>query len=854
METIVERNQVSIEDEMRHSYLDYAMSVIIGRALPDVRDGLKPVHRRVLWAMSELGNTHNKPYKKSARVVGDTIGKYHPHGDTAAYDTLVRMAQEFSLRYPMVDGQGNFGSVDGDSAAAMRYTEVRMARITNEVLADIEKETVDFRPNYDESLSEPVVLPTRIPTLLVNGSEGIAVGMATKIPPHNLTEILDATIAILHNPNINPAELLQIVKGPDFPTGAMIYGRAGIVSAYLEGRGVIQMRARAGIDRIGRGNHERDAIVVTEIPYQVNKSRLIEQIADLVNEKKLDGISDLRDESNREGMRIVIELKRDAIPQIILNNLYKMTQLQTSFGVINLSIVDGQPRILPLKDMLECFIEFRREVVRRRTEFELRKAHARAHILEGLRKAIDALNYIVPLISNSGSTDEAKAWLTKSRFETMNERQWKKNMPADSANLTTAGFIQQLQRIITGLAFSDTQAQAILDMQLRRLSALETQKILDELEQILKHIAELEYILANEAALRQVIIKELEDIKKTYGDERRTEIIDEGIDLTIEDLIPDEEVAITVTKAGYIKRTPVSTYSSQIRGGKGRLGASAKNEDFVEHLFTATTHSYIMIFTDDGQVYKLKVYELPDLPTSARGKAVVNLINIPTARKLAGVVAVREFSENLYVLFVTRNGTIKKTALSDYQNIRVNGINAINIDEGDELLDVLLTDGTKQIIIATHNGLAIRFEEEQARSMGRATRGVRGINLRKGDFVVALCAVSAEGTERLLSVSEQGYGKQTKVTDYRLQARGGKGVINMKTTTKTGKVVSVFPVDDDSEIMIITQQAKLIRIEADGIRKTGRSAQGVRLIKTDAGDMVTSASLIDPSSDEAGEE
>lgn len=763
------------------------------------------------------------------------------------YDISVDIHHNFLL----ADGVFVHNSVDGDSAAAMRYTEARMARVTNEVLADIEKETVDFRPNYDESLSEPIVLPTRIPNLLVNGSEGIAVGMATKIPPHNLTEILDATIAILHKPHIKPTDLLQIVTGPDFPTGAIIYGKQGIVSAYLEGRGVIQMRARAGIDRIGRGNQERDAIVVTEIPYQVNKARLIEQIADLVNEKRLEGISDLRDESNREGMRIVIELKRDAIPQIILNKLYKLTQLQTSFGVINLSIVDGQPRILPLKDMLEAFIEFRREVVRRRTEYELRKAKARAHILEGLNKAIDALDYIIPTVRNSRSTDEAKGWLTGKNFDAMNEiKQWR-GTPTD---LTLAGFIQKLQKVLASLDFSDAQAQAILDLQLRRLSALERQKILDEYENLIKHIEELEYILANEPALRQVIIKELEDIKKTYGDGRRTEIIDSSVELTIEDLIADEEVAITVTKAGYIKRTPVSTYSSQVRGGKGRLGASAKNEDFVEHLFTASTHSYIMIFTDDGQVYKLKVHELPDLPTSARGKAVVNLINIPTERKLAGVVPVREFSEGRYVLFVTKKGTIKKTALSDYQNIRANGINAINIDDGDELLDVVLTDGSKQIIIATHNGLAIRFDEAQARPMGRATYGVRGIDLRPDDYVVSVCPVSKEGTEKLLSVSEQGYGKQTKVTDYRLQSRGGKGVINMKTTPKTGKVVATFPVDEESEIMIITQQAKLIRIEADSIRKTGRSAQGVRLIKTDAGDMVTSASLIDPSNDEAVEE
>ncbi len=784
-------------------------------------------------------------------AVHNCIGKYHPHGDTAVYDTLVRMAQEFSMRYPLVDGQGNFGSVDGDSAAAMRYTEARMSRLTNEVLADIEKETVDFRQNYDESLSEPTVLPTRIPNLLINGSEGIAVGMATKIPPHNLTEILDATIAIVRKPHIPVSDLLQIVTGPDFPTGAIIYGREGIRSAYVEGRGIIQMRARAGVDRVGRGNHERDAIVVTEIPYQVNKARLIENIAELVNDKKLDGISDLRDESNREGMRIVIELKRDAIPQIVLNKLYKMTQLQTSFGVINLSIIEGQPRILPLKEMLEAFIEFRREVIRRRTEYELRKAKARAHILEGLNKAIDALDYIIPTIRNSRSTDEAKAWLTAQRFETMAEvKQWR----GASTDLTLHGFIQQLQKVLNTLGFSDAQAQAILDLQLRRLSALERQKILDEYEQIIKHIEELEYILAHESALRQVIIKELEEVKRIYGDKRRTEIIDSSIELNIEDLIADEDVAITVTKAGYIKRTPVSTYSSQIRGGKGRLGASAKNEDFVQHLFIASTHSYIMMFTDDGQVFKIKVHELPDLPTSARGKAFVNLVNIPTERKLAGIIPVREFSEGRNVLFVTRKGTIKKTPLSDYQNIRVNGINAINIDEGDELLDVVLTDGTKQIFIATHNGLAIRFDESQARPMGRATRGVRGIDLRTDDFVVALCAVSKEGSERLLSVSEQGYGKQTKVTDYRLQSRGGKGVINMKTTQKTGKVVAVFPVEDDSEIMIITQQAKLIRIEADGIRKTGRSAQGVRLIKTDPGDMVTSASLIDPSNNQEGEE
>ncbi|HEY0005656.1 MAG TPA: DNA gyrase subunit A [Pyrinomonadaceae bacterium] len=848
METILERNQVNIEDEMRRSYLDYAMSVIIGRALPDVRDGFKPVHRRVLWAMHELGNAYNKSYKKSARVVGDVIGKYHPHGDTAVYDTIVRLAQDFSMRYPLIDGQGNFGSVDGDAAAAMRYTEVRMSRVTSEVLADIEKETVDFQPNYDESLSEPKVLPTRIPNLLVNGSDGIAVGMATKIPPHNLTEIIDATIALIRKPDIKILDLMKLVTGPDFPTGGFIYGRQEIRKSYLEGRGVLQLRARAAIDRIGRGTQERSAIVITEIPYQVNKARLIERIAELVNEKKLDGVSDLRDESDRDGMRIVIELKRDSVPQVILNKLYKLTPMQSSFGIINLAIVNGQPRVLNLKQMLEAFVDFRREVVRRRTEYELRKARARAHILEGLNKALDALDAIIALIRNARSVDEAKQWLT-GHTETMQEvKNWKGALTGD---LTLAGFIGKLQKTIQRLKFSEAQAQAILDLQLRRLSALERQKILDEYENIIKLIAELEEILANDQSLRRVIIKELEDVRKEFGDERRTEIIDEGVELSIEDLIADEDVAITVTNSGYIKRTPVTTYQRQGRGGKGRFGASTgKNGDFVEHLFIASTHAYIMIFTDDGQVYKLKVHEVPDAAASARGKAVVNLINIPSNRKLSGVVPVREFSEGRYVVMVTRKGVIKKTSLADFQNIRTNGINAINIDDGDELLDVVLTDGTKRIFIATHNGLAIRFDEKGVRPMGRATRGVRGIDLRKDDFVVSLCAVSAEDNERMLSVSEQGFGKQTKITDYRFQSRGGKGVINMKTTDKTGKVVAVFPVDEESEIMIITQQGKLIRIEADSIRKTGRSASGVRLIKTDGGDRVTSASLVQPSVDE----
>ena len=850
METTSERNHINIEDEMRRSYLDYAMSVIIGRALPDVRDGLKPVHRRVLWAMHELGNTYNRPHKKSARVVGDVIGKYHPHGDVPVYDTIVRLTQDFSMRYQLIDGQGNFGSVDGDAPAAMRYTEVRMARLANQVLADIEKETVTFQPNYDESLSEPTVLPARIPNLLINGSEGIAVGMATKIPPHNLTEIVDATMALLRDPEIEITKLTKIVTGPDFPTGGFIYGREEIKKAYLEGRGVLQLRARAGIDRIGRGTQERDAIIVTEIPFQVNKARLIERIAELVNEKKLEGIAEMRDESDRSGMRIVIELKRDAVPQVILNKLYKMTPMQSSFGVINLAIVNKQPRVLNLKQMLECFVDFRREVVRRRTEYDLRKAKARAHILEGLSKAIDALDFIITTIRNSRSVDEARQWLTADT-KTMSEVKTWKGVPASE---TIAKYLPKLRKGLERLAFSELQAQAILDLQLRRLSALERQKITDEYEQIIKLIAELEEILANEASLRRVITNELEEVKKEFGDGRRTEIVDEGVEFSIEDLIADEDVAITVTNSGYIKRTPITTYSRQGRGGKGRFGAAAKGADYVEHLFIASTHAYLMIFTDDGMVYKIKVHEVPDAAASARGKAIVNLISIPSERKLAGVVPVRDFAAGRYVLMVTRKGVIKKTSLADFQNIRTNGIIAINIDEGDQLLDVVLTDGTKRIFIATHNGLAIRFDEKNVRPMGRATRGVRGIDLRPDDYVVSVCPVSADDSEKMLSVSELGYGKQTSITTYRLQSRGGKGVINMKTTAKTGKVVAVFPVEADSEIMIITQQGKLIRLEAGEIRKTGRSAQGVRLIKTDADDRVTSASLVEAAADEETED
>ena len=810
------KNYIDIEDEMRRSYLDYAMSVIIGRALPDVRDGLKPVHRRILYSMNEKGLTHNKPFKKSANVVGDVLGAYHPHGDTAVYDTMVRMAQDFSLRYPLIDGQGNWGSLDGDAAAAYRYTEARLTRIAAEMLADIEKETVPFVPNYDESKQEPTVLPTRVPNLLVNGSDGIAVGMATKIPPHNLSEIIDATIQLIKKPETTTAELMKILPGPDFPTGGMIYGREGIKQAYETGRGVIQVRARAAVDKIGRGQSERDAIVITEIPYQVNKAKLVEQIAGLVNEKRIEGISEIRDETDREStaakkVRIVIELKRDAIAQIVLNKLYKLTQMQTSFGIINLSIVHGQPRVLSVVETLSEFIAFRREVVRNRTLYELKKAKARAHILEGLIKAIDIIDEIIKLIRASMSTEEAK------------------------------------QGLVTSFKFSEIQAQAILDMQLRRLAALERQKLVDEYEEVIKVIAELEEILANEKVLREVIIKELKSIQKDYGDERRTQIIDSGVELTLEDLIADEDVAITLTLSGYVKRTAVTTYRAQRRGGTGRKGMSTKTEDVVSHIFVASTHSYLMVFTSQGQVYKLKVHEIPDSQAAGRGKAIVNLINLPGTEKIAGVIPVRNFEEGKFVVMVTRKGVIKKTELSAFANIRANGIIAIGVDEGDELIAIETTDGQKKIFLATYEGMAICFEEDDVRDMGRQARGVRGINLQGDDYVVSVSAVTRD--EQMLSVTSNGFGKQTKLSQYRVQTRGGKGVINMKTTDKNGKVVGVMPVTKESDMLIITSQGKLIRLEAEKIRATGRSAQGVKLIDTDSGDLVASASLLEQQSE-----
>jgi DNA gyrase subunit A len=815
------KQQINIEDEMKRSYLDYAMSVIIGRALPDVRDGLKPVHRRILYSMNEKGLVPGKPYKKSANVVGDVLGAYHPHGDTAVYDTMVRMAQDFSMRYPLIDGQGNWGSVDGDAAAAYRYTEARLTRIATELLSDIEKETVKFIPNYDESRQEPTVLPTRVPNLLVNGSDGIAVGMATKIPPHNLGEIIEATIQLLQHPNTKTADLLKLVPGPDFPTGGFIYGREGIKQAYETGRGVMQIRARAAIDRIGRGAQERDAIVITEIPFQVNKAKLIEHIADLVNDKKVEGISEIRDETDRESaaqkkVRVVIELKRDAVPQIILNKLYKMTQMQISFGMINLAIVNGQPKVLNLVDTLNEFIAFRREVVRNRTMYDLKKARLRAHILEGLKKAIDIIDEIIKLIRASKSTDDAK------------------------------------QGLVNKFKFSEIQAQAILDMQLRRLAALERQKIIDEYEEVIRLIAELEEILANDRVLRNLIIKELRAIQKDYADERRTQIVDSGVELTLEDLIADEDVVITLTHSGYVKRTPLTMYKSQRRGGTGRKGMSTRSEDVVSHIFIASTHSYLMVFTSQGQVYKLKVHEIPDAMAAGKGKAIVNLINLPSNQKIAGVIPVREFSEGQYAVMVTRKGVIKKTELSEFGNIRTNGIIAMGVDEGDELMTVELTDGAKKIFLATHEGMAICFEEEEVRDMGRQARGVRGITLRDDDYVVSVVAV--DGDEQMLSVTSNGFGKQTTLDEYRVQSRGGKGVINIKTTDKNGKVVAVMPVTKESELLIITTNGKLIRLEAEKIRATGRSAQGVKLIDASGGDLVASASLIEQQRGQTAEE
>ncbi|HTS25395.1 MAG TPA: DNA gyrase subunit A [Bryobacteraceae bacterium] len=794
---------INIEEEMKHSYLDYAMSVIVGRALPDIRDGLKPVHRRILYSMQQMGLQFNRPTRKCARIVGDTMGKYHPHGDAPIYDALVRMAQPFSLRYPLIDGQGNFGSVDGDPPAAERYTEARLARVSSALLEDLDKETVDFKPNYDDSELEPEVLPTRVPNLLVNGSAGIAVGMATNIPPHNLTEIIDATILMVQRPETQLAQILEIVKGPDFPTGGFILGRQGIIDAYSKGRGQIKIRARAAIERQGK---DREQIVITEIPYQVNKSKLLESIAAMVNEKRIEGISDVVDHSDRDGMRIVVELKRGEQAEVVLNNLYKNSQLQVGFGVIMLSIVNGQPRELGLVQMIRYFIEHRVEVVRRRTEFELRKAREREHILLGFQKALNNLDEVIQLIRAARLPREARESLI-ARFE-----------------------------------FTERQAQAIIELQLQRLTGMEQQKILDELADIQRRIAEYLEILGSDAVLRGVIVKELKEVQKDFGDKRRTEIVEDTGEIRLEDLVAVEDMAVTVTRGGYLKRTSVDTYRRQTRGGKGRIGMGTRGEDFVEHLIVASTHSYLLIFTTRGRVYWLKVYEIPDATTTGKGKHISNLINLQTDETVKAFLSVKDFVPDQFILMVTKHGVIKKSELTEFDNPMSRGIIAVSLDEGDELIAAKITHGDNYVFLGSREGQAIRFTESHVRAMGRQARGVRAMDLAEGDYLVGMEVADKDGL--LLSIAENGYGKRTPLDDYRLTARGGKGVINMKITPRTGKVVSILLVKEDSEIMIVSQNGKIIRIESSTIRQAGRSTQGVRLVTLEEGDKVAAASVI----------
>jgi DNA gyrase subunit A len=805
---LTEENKVTVNivDEMRKSYMDYAMSVIVGRALPDVRDGLKPVHRRVLFAMHDLGNDYNKPYKKSARVVGDVIGKYHPHGDTAVYDTIVRMAQDFSMRHPLVDGQGNFGSVDGDNAAAMRYTEIRMDRLSHELLADIEKETVDFGPNYDDSLEEPLVLPCKYPNLLVNGSEGIAVGMSTKIPPHNLGEVIDGLVALIDDPRLSVEELIEIIPGPDFPTAGFINGKEGIREAYANGRGIVQMRARALVEVDRRSG--REAIIVTEIPYQVNKARLIEKIADLVKAKKIEGIADLRDESDRDGMRIVIELKRDMVPGVILNQLYKMTAMQSSFGIIMLAIVSGQPKILTLREVLDSFVDHRREIVTRRCIFELKKAEARAHILQGLKLALENLDEVIQIIKTSANPAEAK------------------------------------ERLIERFSFSEIQAQAILDMRLHRLTGLEREKILEELAQVMAQIKRLKEILASEVEILKIIKMELLEVKEKFANPRRTEIIDRTADLTLEDMIVEEDMVVTVSHGGYVKRNAVSLYRAQRRGGKGKTGMRPKEEDFVENLFIASTHSYILIFTTLGKVYWLKVHEIPQGGRASRGKAIVNLLSLAPEEKVTTILPVKEFEEGKYIVTATAKGVIKKTELMAYSNPRAGGIIALTIDDGDSLIEARLTDGKRDLLLATRNGKSIRFPETNVRSMGRPARGVRGMTLEGDDEVIGLQSVTENTALALVTVTENGYGKRTDIGEYRVQSRGGKGIITIKTSERNGKVVAIKMVDEDSDLMFITDRGKLLRTRVNNIRTIGRNTQGVRMMVLEEGELIVSVAKL----------
>jgi DNA gyrase subunit A len=830
-----ERNQIpiNIEDEMKRSYLDYAMSVIVGRALPDIRDGLKPVHRRILFGMSEMGLLPTRPTRKCAKIVGEVLGKYHPHGDASVYDSLVRMAQDFSMRYPLVDGQGNFGSVDGDPPAAMRYTEARLSRIATALLEDIDKETVDFRPNYDESESEPEVLPTRVPNLLVNGSSGIAVGMATNIPPHNLNEIIDATVLLIRHPETDLEKLMEIVQGPDFPTGGFILGRQGIRDAFRTGRGSLKIRAKAAIERMGK---DREHIIVTEIPYQVNKSRLIESAAALVNDKKIEGISEIRDESDRDGMRIVFELKRGEQADVILNNLYKNTQLQISFGIINLSIVNGQPRELGLKSTINYFIEHRADVIRRRTDFELRKARDREHILLGFRLALDNIDEVIRLIRASGSPKEARDALVAASTQFRFER----------AYPMAAGATEPLTRL------SEKQAQAIIELQLQRLTGMEREKIANELADIQRRIGEYLEILGSEKVLRDLMIKELREVQKDHGDERRTKIIDDPGEIRLEDLVAVEDMAVTVTHGGYLKRTAVDTYRRQTRGGKGRIGMGTRTEDFVEYFLVASTHNYLLVFTNKGRVYWLKIYEIPDASTAGKGKHISNLINLQPDESVKAFLSVSEFVPDKFIVMVTKFGVIKKSELTEFDNPMARGIIAIGVDEGDELIAARLTSGKEFIFLGSHGGQAIRFNESQVRAMGRPARGVRGMDLAANDFIVGAEVVGEEGL--ILSISENGYGKRTRLTDYRLTKRGVKGVINMKTTNKTGKVIGILSVREDSDLMIVTRDGKMIRIDSGEIRQAGRSTQGVRLVRMEENDQVAAACLIPESEEKPGDE
>ena len=802
---------VSIENEMRQSYVDYAMSVIVGRALPDVRDGLKPVHRRVLFAMHDMGNHWNNAYRKSARVVGDVIGKYHPHGDAAAYDAIVRLAQDFSMRYCLVDGQGNFGSIDGDPPAAMRYTEIRMARIAQELLSDIDKETVDFLPNYDDSLEEPSVLPSRLPNLLINGASGIAVGMATNIPPHNLSEVIDGLIALVDRPGLSIDELLEYIPGPDFPTGGFIHGREGISQGYKTGRGSVQMRARVSTETVKRTGKEQ--IIISEIPYMVNKTRLLEQIANLVNDKKIEGISDLRDESDRDGMRIVVEPKRDAVPQIVINALYKHTSLQESFGVNMLAIIDGRPKLLNLKEILEAFLKHRRETVTRRTAYELRKAEERLHILEGLKIALEYLDEVIKLIRESPDPRSAKEGLM-------------------------AGAFAPTQAPDPSLQLSEAQAQAILEMRLQRLTGLERGKIIDEHRAVEATIAELRGILADEKKVYAIIVDELREIKEAYGDGRRTAIVDKAEEISIEDLIVEEDMVVTVSHEGYIKRNPITLYRAQHRGGKGKVGTTTRDEDFVESLFVASTHSHILFFTTIGKVYRIKVHELPQGGRAAKGRPVVNLLQLQEGEKVSAFLPVREFEEGRYIIFATRNGLVKKTDLMAYSSPRATGIRAIALDESDSLIEVSLTDGDQDILLSTMDGQSIRFKEEQVRPMGRDTMGVIGIRLEDDDQVVSMEVLHPGAS--ILTVADKGMGKRTAIDEYRSQGRGGQGVITMKTTERTGRVVGVQQVVDEDQLMLITDGGKIIRLRIGDIRVIGRNTQGVRLIDLDNGERVVS--------------